>query len=162
MKNAQSAQLKTIFPGKKIQLAKDLEVTIKPMYVRQLRTFQDAIRSLVEKAQTIESTSMGGVLAQLAPMAVDTLFDALNECVEGIDLEDPNLPQWMLPKIAQEWLLESFGTEEKIRPWIAAIEEVICRVTGKKVDLWKDLTSKFSQISFQPDTASPTSSTTGT
>ncbi len=59
-----------------------------------------------------------------------------------------------VPTLCEAWVLETFGSEVRRRPWVAAIERAVAAATGKRVPM-SEMLSKLSSLR---DTVSKTSS----
>lgn len=149
----QDMEMEVLFPGRvvKIKTAKgEVDVTVYPMPIEAFRRFKESCLSLIDvfnKAGGSEILGGGwqSILPVLLPVVVDEYLDLLAECVDGVDLLHKRCPQHLFPLLAKEWIFESFGTEEKLRPWTDLIGEVLTKVTGDEVDLWSTLSSSLSQ-----------------
>lgn len=153
-------ELAELFPGKTIEIRgnnRTIRVTVYPMAVKHFRTFKDAVTKAMDKIG--KAPASGGWESVLLPMlvqiAAEDLLDIVNECVDGIDLKHDRCPNWVYPLVVKEWVIESFGSEDKIRPWVSLLEELAERVGGQKVEIWQTLTRR----SFSADGAKETSTT---
>ena len=120
-KNKQkSADLRALFPGRVVNV-NGVDIMVVPMGVRHLRRFSDAVAKIMPTLITVvgdqndsQEAWVRKLVSTILPFALSDLLVLIDDCVD-VDLED--LPQWVLPKIAEVWVEESFGSEEKIRPW---------------------------------------------
>ena len=142
-------ELAELFPGKTIEIngnGRTIRVTIYPMAIKHFRTFKDSVTKAMEK---IGKAPAGGdwssvIMPIIVQIAADDLLDIVSECVEGIDLKHDRCPNWVYPIVVKEWVIESFGDEKKVRPWITLLEEMAERVGGQKVNIWQTLTQRSS------------------
>lgn len=154
-----SEELAILFPGRTVTV-KDggnaIEIKVKPMLVRHIRKFAGPIERAVEKlvADGVDFSKLGEswplLFKHVAPLLLDDLFGLLNECTSA-DLN--NVPHWILPDVADAWIEENFGTEEKLRPWFAVVSKVLERLGNEKVDLWATV----SKALLRPGTTAETS-----
>ena len=142
-------ELAEMFPGKTIEIKgnnRTVRVTIYPMAVMHFRRFKDSVTKAMEKLG--KAPADGNWEAMILPLVVqiasEDLLDIVSECVEGIDLKSPRCPSWVYPTVVTEWILESFGSEDKIRPWVTLLEQLAQSVGGQKVNLWQTLTQRSS------------------
>lgn len=110
--------------------------------LEQVARAQELLRAIEKKQQEAAVTI-------LAPYVSTTLLDLVEDCVmvpvNGKDVRlsvalknekyAHTLPHWIMPSLVTAWVEKSFGTEAKWRPWIAATEEALSRMVGKKVSL---------------------------
>gem|GEM_PF-4984696 len=68
----------------------------------------------------------------LLPVLVDEAVNLIAGSVSGIDLMDEHCPCEVLAQVAEAWLLESFGSEKRIRPWIAAAKTTFAALMSNK------------------------------
>ena len=142
-------ELAELFPGKTIEIkgnGRTIRVTVYPMAIKHFRTFKDSVTKAMDK---IGKAPAGGdwssvIMPMIVQIAADDLLDIVNECVDGIDLKHERCPNWVYPIVVKEWVIESFGSEDKIRPWVSLLEELAERVGGQKVNIWQTLTQRSS------------------
>jgi len=184
-----------MFPGRKVTIVADvegvppIEVTVRPLAVRQMRDFQGAITAIVTSLLTngqayIETHPidwqevpeeesggkkisrpsdkwiMGLALAagpKALPVVISEAVDLMASSVSGIDLMDPHCPSEVLAQVAQAWLIESFGSEKRIRPWIAAAKTTLAALTSNR----SSISAMQSIFSSATGTAPTTSSSDG-
>jgi len=144
-------ELADLFPGKTVEIkgnGRSIRVTVYPMAVKHFRTFKDSVTRAMEKIGKAPAgadwTSI--MMPMVVQIAAEDLLDIVNECVVGIDLKHDRCPNWVYPIIVKEWVIESFGAEDKIRPWISLLEELAERVGGQKVKIWQTLTQRSSSV----------------
>lgn len=84
------------------------------------------------------------------------------EAILGDEETDPaappefdDLPHDVLPPILDAWIVESFASEARWRPWVAAIDKAVEKATGQPFSTLETLSS----LRSPPDTTAPTSST---
>lgn len=137
-----------------------IEVVVMPLSVRHLRSFSDgltkvlqvafsAIGSLEETDRANETAAVVKILPVLIPVAVRELVPLISECVHGVDLLDERCPAEWFAILAERWLLDSFGSEARIRPWKALLAQVEERTAALR-------SSPSSQTSPSTDTPSAT------
>lgn len=151
-------------------------VTVYPLGVWHLKKYGDTIAKCCTdiagkvgplKVQTKTLVSEGGLgelpvidsgpemlsasfITAAAPIVVEHLLPIIAECVQGLDLKDPRVPAWALPPIAEAWIEESFGSQEKIRPWVGLVEMVLSRLSGQPVNLWGELSQSLAGTATLP------------
>ena len=125
-----SDALAALFPGREVDIG-GIPVKVMPLGVRHIRKFSDAVGRIMptivgvignEKLGKEEWTNK--VVTTLMPFAMSDLLGLIDDCVD-VDLN--SVPQWELPKIAEAWIEESFGSEEKLRPW----RDLMTRLKGR-------------------------------
>lgn len=150
-------QLEILYPGTIITLKgeggmdMEMKITVWPMGIRDFKRFKAAIRAITEEVSLIgfdwvkaKEDWQTVLLPIVITIVVDHFLELLNESVDGIDLMSPRCPQWVLPPVAQAWLLQSFGSEKKLRPWADLVDEIAERAGGKKLKIWQMLTKSSS------------------
>jgi hypothetical protein len=165
------------YPGTEVQLTfakgeTPLTVKVYPIGIRQLRkfTFQitTAMQTFASSGIEITQDADGkinmapGAWKQLAPMAVDIiirdLLDLVEECVRFPEDEEggfDSLFHWHVPLIVEAWIKENFDSEEKLNPWIEAVQTILSRLLGEQAPTL-NITSLLSSLK---DTINGTSST---
>lgn len=109
-------------------------------------------------------------LPLMIPLLIEHALPLVESCVKGtvVDADGKpvagatapvlsDLPHWHLAPLATAWIAESFGSEERVRPWVTAAEQAILSLSGRKVNLWSALSGAFSP----PGTDTPIASITG-
>jgi len=148
-----SNELDILFPGTPVPIeGTDVEAIVYPLRVEHLRRFIHAMErrlpsvlSVIGDVPDFNDTSPEGkkkiqnAVAAIAMLAIDDLLDLLEDCVDGVSVSE--LPQWALPPIAECWIMESFGSVPKVKPWIDALEVMVKRITGKDMHLWQTLSN---------------------
>jgi hypothetical protein len=134
-----------------------------PLGVIHLRKFNERISKAllfisrnVKWREGASSDEIGqAILTEVAPLLMTDLLDLLVECVRfspnTVKIDD--LPHWDFPKIVEEWVMESFGTEEKRDPWRRAIESTVARFMGKPFSI-SEMLSKDSSPEDGPSASS--------
>lgn len=140
--------------------------------VRQMRKFKKAIQKIVATITShplpegLDEKEMGRRL--MGPVSMVVLEDAI-ELVEActiVKLADPenpdrpfakleaavfdDLPHYVVPEIIERWVLVSFGSENRFRPWKVAAERLIEKLTGERLSI-SEMLSKFSLPPARPD-----------
>lgn len=159
MKEALKEKLmEVMFAGKTVDVWKgkvgdeDVEVkaTVFPVGVQHVQQFSEkVVGALGVLNKTAVSINAGdeavaaSVVQSLLPYALENLMDVIDRCVRfnvpGMSISD--LPHYVFPTIIEAWIVESFGTEEKWRPWVAALDRVMTRFGLEKMD-WKKIFSE--------------------
>jgi len=78
--------------------------------------------------------AMVDLLTVAIPLCCTDLLHVVNECVDGVDLNDDRIPHWCMPKIIEAWIDESFGSPEKVRPWMEAVDRILARTSDGSED----------------------------
>lgn len=151
-------------------------VYVFPVGVRHLGTFSRKIMDVLRKlgnvkvnkdevgdekaiAKAIGMEALPLIAEDLIELVEDTtvvgLLDQDDEFHVDADLRFEDLNHWDLPPVLEVWFDLNFGEEKKRRPWIAAVEKALYRLTGQKLSM----RGLFSQSSSEQDTDAKTSST---
>lgn len=122
------------FPGRTVEL-EGFTCTVYPLGVKHLRKFQRQIGRIVSSvsamkvpAGTDKDVLEKWVIAEVVPLIVADAFELLIDCIiikkgdDTIPLEEA--PHHWLPILGTHWVQDSFGSEEKIRPWKEALAKV--------------------------------------
>lgn len=141
------ATLKVLFPGETVHVAEGVDAVVYPLSVRHLRKFNQAIEELIPKiasqvdlrAFSGEKFDIGKALPMVVPILLSDALDLIADCVEGVNILDEHFPHWKLPDIVDAWIQTSFGSEERVRPWIEVVEKNIARLTGESPGIWDTL-----------------------
>ena len=156
--------VKVIFPGTDVVLETCI-VRVFPAGLKHLRKFSGelggVLHLLVQSGDLREGQSASQFFAQLVPIALDHLYELIEDCTEvkplvtgeSIALED--IPHWEVPTLVMAWLEESFGEEKKWKPWVSMIETLVKKTTGQD----RKISEIWSRHSSPPDTDETTSST---
>lgn len=150
-----------------LELSMGCTASVYPMGFRHLQRFGTALTGLLgalgatPTAKAAKPQQVGDAIsAAVVPYAMSHLLDLVAECTkvtgpdgQGVKIED--LPHWMLPRILEAWVEINLGERDKWLPWIAAVDRMASRLTGKPP---ADLRTLFSSSS-QPGTTAATSST---
>lgn len=149
-----AADIAVLFPGKLVEVETGkgkLSWQVHPVSLRHMRKFSLAVGRAVAAIGTLE-VSKGGkledrarsVIPVVVPIVLEDLLDLVVECCvqpEGqmprMDIRD--LPHWLVVPVVEVWIDESFGSEDKLRPWVAATERLLSRASGKPIDIWRTL-----------------------
>ncbi len=148
----QAAELAVLFPGRKVKIEDGLEITVMPMLVHHMREFSEPIVKAIDGlvASGVDFNALGEswpkLVKHLQPLLLHDLFDLLNLCAD-VELDD--VPHWVLPIVAGEWIEENFGTAEKVRPWFEVVSKVVGKLGNQDIDLWATVSKSLSR----PDTA---------
>lgn len=158
-----ASDLAVLFPGQEIVVeteAGKLSWKVFPVSLRHLRRFSKAVGRVLTTATTLQVNVKGSfeekaaaIMPSVIPIIIEDLIDLVAECVKQrkgqpeVDVRD--LPHWLAAPVVEAWIMQSFGTEAKLRPWVAAVESVIGKVSGNKPRLWE----KLSRSSSPPATA---------
>ncbi len=157
-----------LFPGTRVEIETPkgkIAWTVYPVGFRKMRKFSEGIGralsafgsvQIVKGASFEEHTKQ--LLPVMLPVVLEHLLDLVAECCvpeTGVEVDVLDLPHWHAVPIIEAWFVESFGSEEKVRPLVAAVERAMKKMTGQSVDLWGSL----SQLSSGQDTDSTISST---
>jgi hypothetical protein len=93
------------------------------------------------------------VVKELVPgltrVVTKEMFHLVGECCRPNPFtilvpDGPELPHWYGGALLDAWLEQSFDSEQKVRPWVRAMENLVERLTGERVDLWGPLSRFFS------------------
>lgn len=113
-----------------------------------------ALTGLRGKGQEqFRATILGTALPLLASEGIDLVASTVTFTEpEGMTMQD--VPHWELPLLLDAFIQHNFGEERKWRPWVAAVESWLSRITGEAVSIL----GTPSNSSAKPATASATSS----
>lgn len=146
--------MRVMFPGVEIPIELPdgpLMVTVYPVGIRQMKKFVTAIAGAVGIIRGMDFNKDGTtdqhlkqILPHLVPIILNDLFGLVKECTVGIDIEE--LPHWLVAPIVEAWVMESFGEEKKIRPWIQMFENLTEKATGQKTEIWATLSNTLSRV----------------
>lgn len=155
-----SGDLSVMFPGKRVDLpgpdgSTAMTVIVTPLGIVHMQKFIDCIQEIVPKLSSqmditkLFKVGKGGeegmgftqkLMPIVVPMLTSDIIGIIDECVQGLDLKkSKNAPHWWLPRIVEAWIVESFGDEMKLRPWVEAVDNVLSRATGESLGLWETL-----------------------
>jgi hypothetical protein len=148
-----AAELAVLFPGRTIDLLKPdgtvwRTVRVVPMGVVHMRRFISALEEVIPKiAVQVDFQKVAGgdkglsnLIPMIVPILTSDLIDLLDVCVEGLNLRTPGIPHFWLPQLAEAWIDESFGSEDRARPWVDTVDRVLSKVTGNEpLGLWATL-----------------------
>lgn len=125
-------------------------VTVYPIGLRHMKLFSRGIAGLLaavgdvrvpvggSKDDVMKSLGTQAMLSAL-PYILENLMELVDACceahVDGHTVAVSSLPHWDVPPVIEAWLVESFGSEKKWKPWVATIESLAQRVTGKSLGL---------------------------
>jgi len=176
------SETKVLFPGRRIALASDPDdpddplagvfAEVFPLGVCHIDRFANEITGALMllasdmarlRGKGGEDAQLGGaVLQQLVPFVIRNLMSLFRACVKigdtrlsDVDEEVTNLPHWVAPKLIEAWIADSFGEEEKWRPWVTATENVLAQFGVET----SSISGIFSKLSSPQDTTSGGSST---
>ena len=148
-----SKDLRVLFPGTVVDLPEGFSVTVYPLAFKQIKEFADKVASGIAMltATSVPKASAGATPKQktqvekvqndmliqtLLPWVLSNAVDLVEKCVvfpKDIDIKLQDLPHYRLPPIIEAWVEESFIGEDKLRPWMAVVEHLTEKVTGKKI-----------------------------
>jgi len=160
---------KVLYPGAVVPVVlqeaagpRTIEVSVRPLGFKQMGRFGDAINKIAPRIHKsgldlgdLQTKGIPILMATIVPLVLEDLLPLIAECCSGLDLT--TCPHWLLPPIIEAWLNESFGSADRIRPWVEVVDNTLERLTGKPVGMWEILSNSLSPQA----TASTTSSTTG-
>ena len=145
--------MRVMFPGVEVSIELPdgpMMVTVFPVGIQQMKKFVTAIAGAVGIIRGMDLKKDGStqdhlkqMLPHLIPIVLNDLFGLVQECTVGVDLD--TLPHWLVPPIVEAWIIESFGDEKKIRPWIQMFENLTEKMTGQKTEIWATLSNTLSQ-----------------
>lgn len=148
-----------------LELPMGCTASVYPMGFRHIQRFGTALTGMLGAIGAGPAAKANGKLgdaitAAVVPYAMANLMDLVAECTkvvgpDGKPVKIEDLPHWMLPRILEAWVEINLGERDKWLPWIAAVDRVASRLTGKPP---ADLKTLFSSSS-QPGTTAATSST---
>lgn len=115
-----------------------IKVRVSQLKPRQFADWVDLLSDitvplLVADGAEIKGPSANAILGGKREMPrlgqlISRLMDLAAPCIQGIDLLDDNTPHQWIPILLAEWLAESFGSEDKLRPWMAPVDQMINRL----------------------------------
>lgn len=157
-------QFKVLYPGRKVPLSCGLTAVVYPLGFKHLRRFSKDVAGALAMLGTLRLPKEGdatsrskALMGQVLPFALEHLLVMLGECVvfvdgdnKEVDVTMDDLAHWDLPALIMAWFEESFGTEDKRRPWIEAVEMAMTKVTKKPFKM----SEIFSNSSSPADTTS--------
>jgi hypothetical protein len=151
------------FPGTEVTIGKPgMKVRVYPVPYRELRKFtkhiSDAIRQLqsgitiVKRADgTVDPKTLKVLLPASVEVIIDNLLELVSTCCQP-SIEE--VPHYALPPILEAWLDENFGTEERIRPWVQAIETLLLKLTGERYPIWETFSNVLSPAAIREQMSS--------
>jgi hypothetical protein len=156
---------RVLFPGTEVPFGEGrARATVYPFGLRHAQRFSREVASLLEVV--LEATPAGrtdaetalAVLRSAAPILVGNCLDLIADCVviEPKTVIVHELPHFVQAQLFGAWLEESFGNEDKIRPWREAVRGVLQRLAGGNGTLGTIFSSFWQRV-----TAAPTSSIGG-
>lgn len=148
-----------LFPGEAVDLGKGVTAIVFPPGLVHIRRFSTEVVGIATAIAEAHSSG-SSVAARLLPFLLSNAMGMLVECVRveapgGLKIRLDQLPHWLLPSVVQKWAEISFIGDDKIRPWVAAIESLILKATGKATPI----SEIFSKNVSPPGTTATTSST---
>ena len=178
-KAARLAELKAkvltqVFPGKPVKIESlGIDAMVYPLGFCHLDQFSKDIVGMITSLMRIDTSKLGGMTkeamaAAIAQHAVPIILESgvmlIDECVvievpgneefETVKLSIKDLPHWEAPALIEEWIIESFGTEDKWRPWLEAVNRVVRQVTNDQTFSILEMLSKHSLPVDTPSTTS--------
>lgn len=144
-----------VFAGREITLktddGKEIQVMVFPVGVGHIRRFNKAVEDVLPKilnqidvSRFKKDASIGDFAPMIVPIVISDLLEIVAACIKGVDILSDNFPHWHLPPLIEAWIDVSFGKEEKIRPWVEVVENVLAKLTGKKIGIWETLSKSLS------------------
>lgn len=136
---------KVLNPGTQVLIGEGGEAvvaTVHPMGRAHMAQFAGNIAGVLRHVMSMkvdpnDKDMQAAVVMQLLPIVLADLMDLVGACTtfdhEGLTIDD--LPHYMLPELAETWIVESFGEERKWRPWVTVVERLTKRFTGKELNL---------------------------
>lgn len=127
-----------LFPGRVVVLdeANNIKATVFPLGVVHIRKFQRQLTTVMTTLQSMKLPNIEDkkaveafVMAELIPIVLNDAFDMLADCIRitrgDAVIPFEQMPHWHLAPVATTWLEESFGSEEKVRPWKEALARMM-------------------------------------
>lgn len=148
-------ELKALFPGVEVPLECGLNATVYPLGVTHLKKFSKQITRVfaIFAAQKVDANIDAKSLAiAVVPTLLEEAMDLIQECTT-MDIPFERLPHWELPKLAEAWVIESFGEEHKFRPWVEVIQKA-AQKAGVNADSISEMLSNFSSPQDTPSSQS--------
>lgn len=122
-----------LFPGTKVRLSL-CEATVYPISFPMMKRFGQGILLALRSIGNMK-LSQGAAPAQvqeaiskfLGPVILEHLLDLVAACTkfEDKEMSIDDLPHWDVAPLVEAFVNESFMGEEKIRPWIQAIKNIV-------------------------------------
>lgn len=155
-------------PGRFVELdvGDGQKIKVWPIGVRTMRDNPALVATIIaagsvgiQQLQSLAGKPMSehakGVWLILAPLAGKDIMELAARCC------DPNpmtidLPHYQMAKVMESWITQSFlPVEDKLVPWMAAVDGVTLAAAGRKASVFQSLFASSSA----PASPSPTSST---
>lgn len=152
--------LSVLMPGRRVELIEGGRVVgrvkVYPVALRDMKKFaKDIGNALLSVANLrIQPDSSGRLpweqVKLIIPLFADIVIADMLDLVIGCTKPScAGIAHWHLPAIAQAWIAENFGSENRIRPWVQAIETLIFNTTGQSVSLWETCSQLLSPAAIQ-------------
>lgn len=148
-------EMKTLLPGREVKLSNGIVAVVYPTGFRHIVKFSQTFGTILKVASKLNAQAKpGSDLAHV--IGIELMTACLSEVLElaqaCVRFDPPNvkfddLPHWEVPAILEAWVDLSFGSEEKVRPWIAAVTKLI---TAAKSSPW--ISGMLSKVSSPPAT----------
>lgn len=124
-----------LYPGTRVRLSL-CEATVYPVSFKMMKRFGQGIMIAMRSIGNMK-LSQGSTPAQiqeaiskyLGPVILEHLLDLVAACTtfDDKDIVVDDLPHWDIAPLIEAFVNESFMGEQKIRPWIQAIKNLIKR-----------------------------------
>mgnify|MGYP001557853467 CR=1 FL=1 len=150
---------RTFFPGIKIQLSDRLSVEVFPIGTKHLEKFSEQVGVIIGiiASENLEKTidpltqketlDVAAIVKRAAPQIIKYCsthaLDLLQECCffEPVQFPIRELPHYKLPPILAAFIDQSFGSGDKLRPWVEVVELALSRIAGQRVEIWETLSN---------------------
>jgi hypothetical protein len=145
-------EIDNTYPGQEVEIdwgSGTIKVMVFPAGVSQIKKFSRALAYLVKELTSTplvkddEGKYTLASLERLVPVITDLLVTDLLDLVLECCKPKLDFKHWHIPQLTVAWLIENFGEEKKLRPWVQAVERMIYQTTGERVQLWQTLRENF-------------------
>jgi hypothetical protein len=158
--------LQDVLPGRVVWLGKGEKrrrIMVYPIGLHQIKEFTAAINDLADTLTTAAVMPKGAlanlttdevfkviakaVLPLLIPKMGGKLADLVDSCCKPKMSEfKPTFPHYFIAPVLEAWLEENFLGEDKLHPWVAAVETLAEKMTGRKVSIWPRMSPLLSDL----------------